>query len=106
MTAASCFPPTFPHPARNIIRPNTGSSSGTLPEYLRLWHLPASPFTFLGTTDLYSLRLAGVQGTARIYVDGRLLSDIGFTSSLKASSETEKGQPVYRISARHYAADP
>ena len=47
-------------------------------------------FTFLGTTDLYSLRLAGVQGTARIYVDGRLLSDIGFTSSLKASSETEK----------------
>ena len=25
MTAASCFPPTFPHPARNIIRPNTGS---------------------------------------------------------------------------------
>lgn len=47
-------------------------------------------FTFLGPVNLYSLRLTGVQGAARIYVDGTLLSDVGFTSSLKASSEASK----------------
>ena len=47
-------------------------------------------FSFLGTSDLYSLRLTAVPGAARIYIDGNLLSDIGFTSSLKESSETIK----------------
>lgn len=47
-------------------------------------------FSFLSTETLYSLRLTGIQSTARIYVDGQLLSDIGFTSSLEASSEAAK----------------
>ena len=47
-------------------------------------------FSFLGTSDLYSLRLTSIPGAARIYIDGNLLSDIGFTSSLKESSETIK----------------
>lgn len=47
-------------------------------------------FSFLSTSDLYSLRLSGIQGSARIYVDGKYLSDVGFTSSLKESSEASK----------------
>lgn len=47
-------------------------------------------FTFLSTNDLFSLRLAGIQGSARVYVDGVLLSDVGFPSSLKESSEESK----------------
>lgn len=75
------------------------SSAKSLPEYRTLpGNLPSSygfgtyrlSFTFLGTPTLYSLRLTGVQGAARIYIDGVLLSDIGFTSSLKASSEASK----------------
>lgn len=47
-------------------------------------------FSFLSSEALYSLRLTGIQSAARIYIDGKLLSDIGFTSSLEASSETSK----------------
>lgn len=47
-------------------------------------------FSFLSSESLYSLRLTGIQSAARIYIDGTLISDIGFTSSLESSSETSK----------------
>lgn len=47
-------------------------------------------FSFHETSDLFSLRISGIQGAARIYIDGRLLSDVGFTSSLKSSSDESK----------------
>ncbi len=47
-------------------------------------------FSFISTNELFSLRIADIQGAARIYVDGELISDVGFTSTLQEISESAK----------------
>ncbi len=45
-------------------------------------------FSFNSSENLFSLRLADIQGAARIYMDGVLVSDVGFTSSLEEIGES------------------
>ena len=83
------FPSDFSSSSKDKIRAEYRTLPGTLPANYGYGTYRLN-FTFLSTAELYSIRLSGVQGTARVYVDGLLIADVGFTSSLKESSESSK----------------
>lgn len=83
------FPSDFNLPNEKNLSPRYRRIPGRMPSTYG-YGTYRMTFEFVSTGELFALKLSGVQGSARVYVDGIQVSVVGFPSTLSQSAEASK----------------